>query len=43
MKKLYETAEINIVTFDGAEVIVASSMESFVPVYSRDNDETEIL
>ena len=43
MKKYYEAAEIRIVTFDNSEVIVASSDAPFVPDYTRDNDETEIL
>lgn len=44
MKMIYETAEINVVIFDKRDVITASSQEGdFVPSYSRDDDETEIL
>lgn len=43
MKKIYITAEMNIVLFDNDNVIVASSEDVFVPSYSKDDDETEIL
>lgn len=46
MKKTYETAEINVVIFKEVEVLAASTTggdTGFVPEYSQDDDETEIL
>ncbi len=43
MKKIYEAAEMNIVLFETADVIVASGEEVFVPDYTKQDNETEIL
>jgi len=43
VRKIYETAEMEIVLFDNSNVIVASEEESFVPSYTKGDDETEIL
>lgn len=44
MKRIYETAEINVVVFEGSDIIVASATEApFVPSYNQGDDETEIL
>lgn len=43
MKKIYESAEMNIVVFDNSSVIVASAEDVFEPSYVKGDDETEIL
>jgi len=44
MKKIYEAAEMNIILFATADVIIASGeTTSFVPSYTKDDNETELL
>ncbi len=43
MKKNYETAAINVVIFHSCDTIVASAEKPFVPSYTKEDDETEIL
>lgn len=47
MKKVYETAQINVVMFDTQDTIVASSIEipsmDTTTTYFKELDETEIL
>lgn len=43
MKKIYETAEINIFVFDSRDVIVASGEDVFTPSYTLEENEMEVL
>ena len=46
MKKVYETAQINVVMFDTKDIVVASGIitpAEPTTTYFRENDETEIL
>ena len=43
MKQFYEEAEMNIIHFDNAKIIVASAAEVTEYSYVKEDDETEIL